>query len=233
MLRSLPFFLVLAFVGLSACANVGDAPEATVEDAAPTTDAAEPFTGTPIAIDTTQSEITWRAAKVTRTHDGGFRMFDGVVYRDGDSITGVDLSIDPASIWSDTEKLTGHLKSDDFFDVAQFPEATFRADSFEPLAAADSTEWAEATHRIGGVLTMHGQAQRITFPAKVTVTDDAVTATADFLIERGRWGLTYPGAPDDLIQEEVRLMFDIVAPSAMEPAAADNQTSRDLGEGDA
>lgn len=217
-------FLAFALVGLAACANVGDAPDATVEDVTPTdAAAAEPFTGTPLAIDTTQSAITWRAAKVTRAHDGGFHAFDGVVYRDGDAITGVDLTIDATSIWSDTEKLTGHLKSDDFFDVAQFPEATFRADSFEPIAAADSAEWAEATHRISGVLTMHGQAQRITFPAKVTVTDDAIAATADFLIERSRWNLTYPGAPDDLIQEEVRLTFDVVAPSAMETSAAPTQ----------
>lgn len=222
--RLLPFLLLVAVFGLSACANVGDAPEATVEDVTPTANAAEPFTGTPVSIDTTQSEITWRAAKVTRAHDGGFRSFDGVVYRDGNALTGVDLTIDATSIWSDTDNLTGHLKSDDFFDIAQFPEATFRADAFEPIAAADSAEWAEATHRISGVLTMHGQAQRITFPAKVTVTDDAITATADFLIERSRWNLTYPGKPDDLIQEEVRLMFDVVAPSTMEVSAAPNQT---------
>lgn len=220
--RSSPLLFAFALVGLAACANVGDAPNATVEDVT-STDAAEPFTGAPLAIDATQSAITWRAAKVTGAHDGGFRAFDGVVYRDGAALTGVDLTIDATSIWSDAEKLTGHLKSDDFFDVAQFPEATFRADSFEPIAVADSAEWAEATHRVSGVLTMHGQAQRITFPAKVTVTDDAIAATADFLIERSRWDLTYPGKPDGLIQEEVRLMFDVVAPSTMATTAAPAQ----------
>lgn len=217
-LSALLFALVLG--GLTACGDVGDAPQATAEDVTPTTDAVEPFSGVALPIDTTQSEITWRAAKVTRAHDGGFHTFEGSVYRDGDTLTGVDLTIDAASIWSDTDRLTGHLKSDDFFDVEQFPEATFRADSFEPIAQADSVEWAEATHQIGGVLTMHGQSQRITFPAKVTVTDGAVTAAADFLIERSQWGLVYPGAPDDLIQEEVRLMFDIVASDASNRAAA-------------
>jgi polyisoprenoid-binding protein YceI len=205
------FFLGL-FVALAACGDVGDAPQATVEDATPTADAAETtFSGTALAIDTSQSAINWRGAKVTGTHDGGFRVFDGAVYRDGDAVTGVELTIDAASIWSDNEKLTGHLKSGDFFEVETYPEATFRADTFEPIEAGADPEWAEATHRIGGVLTMRGQSQRITFPAEVTVTDDAVTANADFLIERGRWGLSYPGKPDDLIQEEVRLMFDIVA----------------------
>ena len=229
MVRFPSFLLLVTLFGLSACANVGDAPEATVEDVTPTDGAAEPFTGTPVSIDTEQSAIMWRAAKVTGAHDGGFNTFDGIVYRDGDTLTGVDLTIDATSIWSDTEKLTGHLKSADFFDIEQFPEATFRADGFEAIAVADSTEWAEATHRISGVLTMHGQSQRITFPAKVTITDDAIAATADFLIERGRWGLTYPGAPDDLIQEEVRLKFDIVASSVMEQPSAAVQTESTSG----
>ncbi len=207
-------FFLGSLAGLTACGDVGDAPQATVENVAPSADAAASFTGTPLPIDTTQSKIEWRAAKVTRAHDGGFRTFEGTVYRDGDALTGVDLTIDAASIWSDTDRLTGHLKSADFFDVEQFPTATFRADSFEPITVADSTEWAEATHRISGVLTMHGQSQRITFPAKVTVTDDAVTADADFLIERGRWNITYPGKPDDLIQEEVRLLLHVVASDA-------------------
>lgn len=218
--RFLSLFLFFGVLGgLTACGNVGDAPQATVEDVTPSANAAEPFTGTALPIDTTQSEITWRGAKVTGAHDGGFHVFEGVVYHDSGTLTGVDLTIDATSLWSDTERLTGHLKSDDFFDVEQFPEATFRADSFEPIAVADSVEWAEATHRVGGVLTMHGQSQRITFPAKIAVTDDAVTATADFIIERGRWGITYPGQPDDLIREEVRLMFDIVAAGTMDRAA--------------
>lgn len=223
------FLLSLLLLGLlpalAACGDVGDAPQATVEDATATDAAETAFTGTALAIDTSQSAINWRGAKVTGTHDGGFRTFDGVVYRDGDAITGVELTIDATSIWSDTERLTGHLKSDDFFGVETYPEATFRADTFEPISPADSVEWAEATHRVSGVLTMRGQSQRITFPAQLTVTDDAVAANADFLIERSRWGLTYPGKPDDLIQEEVRLMLDVVAnnvveqPTPVEPAA--------------
>jgi polyisoprenoid-binding protein YceI len=225
-MRLLLSLLVLGLLPvLAACGDVGDAPQATVEDATPTTDADAAFTGTALAIDTSQSAINWRGAKVTGTHDGGFRTFDGVVYRDGDALTGVELTIDATSIWSDNDRLTGHLKSGDFFEVETYPEATFRADTFEPISPADSVEWAEATHRVSGVLTMRGQSNRITFPAMVTVTDDAVTANADFLIERSRWGLAYPGKPDDLIQEEVRLMFDVVAdnvverPMPVEPAA--------------
>ena len=216
----LPSLLSLGLlVILAACGDVGDAPRATVEETSATDTPAEAFSGTALAIDTSRSAIDWLGAKVTGTHDGGFEVFDGAVYRDGDTVTGVELTIDATSIWSDNDRLTGHLKSDDFFAVETYSEATFRADTFEPIAPADSVEWAEATHRVGGVLTMRGQSNRITFPARIAVTDDAVEADADFLIERSRWGLTYPGKPDDLIQEEVRLKFDVVASGAADPSA--------------
>ena len=217
MKRLLSLLSLGLLVTLAACGDVGDAPRATVE-AADTDASVEAFSGTALAIDTTRSEITWLGAKVTGTHDGGFNVFDGAVYRNGDTVTGVELTIDATSIWSDNDRLTGHLKSEDFFEVETYPEATFRADAFEPIAPADSVEWAEATHRISGVLTMRDQSNRITFPARIAITEDAVEADADFLIERSQWGLTYPGKPDDLIQEEVRLKFDVVATGSVEAA---------------
>lgn len=213
--RTIPTLSLALLLVLSACADVGDGPRATVESAEPvaeTTDAA--FTGTALPIDTAQSRIAWQAAKVTRTHDGGFEDFAGTVYLDGQTLTGVDLTIDAASIWSDTEKLTGHLRSPDFFEVETYPEATFRADAFEPVTEADGPEWAEATHRVGGTLTMHGQSNRVTFPAQVVIADGTVTADANFIIDRQQWGLSYPGAPDDLIQDEVRIKLHVVAPGA-------------------
>lgn len=209
MSRLLPVVLVLV-LGLSACADVGEGPRATLEAAdAPTADSA--FAGTALPIDTTQSRIEWHAAKVTRTHDGGFEDFTGTVYLAGTDLTGVELTIDAASIWSDSDRLTGHLQSPDFFEVETYPEATFRADTFEPVTATDTTDWAEATHRVGGVLTMRGQSRRITFPARIEVADGTVTADANFIIDRQEWGLSYPGAPDDLIQDEVRVMFHVVS----------------------
>lgn len=210
-------FLPVAFVlllGLSACADVGDGPRATLE-AADAAAADSAFAGTALPIDTTRSRIEWHAAKVTRTHDGGFADFAGTVYLAGTDLAGVELTIDAASIWSDSDRLTGHLQSPDFFEVETYPEATFRADTFEPVTAADSTDRAEATHRVGGVLTMRGQSHRITFPARIEIGGGTVTAEANFIIDRQAWGLSYPGAPDDLIQDEVRVLFHIVSGSEM------------------
>jgi polyisoprenoid-binding protein YceI len=212
--------LLALALGLSACADVGDGPRATVEAADADTSAAA-FAGTALPIDPAESRIEWLGAKVTRTHDGGFEDFHGTVHLDGETLTGVDLTIETASIWSDTERLTGHLKNEDFFEVDAYPEARFRADAFEPLAAADSVEWADATHRVSGVLTIRDRANRVTFPARVAVADGAVTAEADFIIDRQQWGLTYPGQPDDLIRDEVRIKLYVVAAGSPVASADD------------
>lgn len=189
---------------LTACADVGDAPVADTTEVHSDSIANTLFTGQPLAVDTVTSSIDWWAAKVTRSHDGGFSNFTGNVYVDNDAVAGVEITIDAASIFSDTDRLTGHLKSEDFFEVDVYPEASFAASSFEAIAN-DST----ATHSVTGELTIRDHTNRISFPANISVTSDSVNADADFIIDRQQWGLTYPGAPDDLIQDEVRIFLNV------------------------
>jgi polyisoprenoid-binding protein YceI len=204
-----PAALILLATLFMACGKVGDAPEAKTGEAVTVTQGS----GGEYRIDTTQSKIGWKAAKVTRAHDGGFRQFDGTVNVNGDSVTAVHLTIQTSSIWADDEKLTGHLKSPDFFKVEEHPTATFEADRFVPIDSAG------LTHMVTGNLMLLGATKSVTFPAKITVAGNEVKATGDFIINRKDWGIVYPGAPDDLISDDVRLLLDITAVKA-EPVAA-------------
>jgi polyisoprenoid-binding protein YceI len=197
-LASVPFLAVATF----GCGNVGDAPEAETGEKVSVNQAG----GTEYVIDSTASSIDWVGAKVTRSHDGGFTSFTGTATVDGSTLRKISVTVRTGSIWSDTEKLTKHLKSDAFFNVATIPTATFEASSFEPLD--DSTG---ATHRVVGNLTMLNVTRSISFPATVSVSDDGVEFTADFIINRQNWGMSYPGAPDNLISDDVRLKIDAIA----------------------
>lgn len=199
-LRTLPVFF-LSLMLFAACGDVGDAPEAETGDAVATGTAA----GMQLAIDTSQSEINWRGAKVTRHHDGGFHNFSGTVTVDGEQVTGVDVTIDVNSLWSDSERLTGHLKTGDFFEVETYPTATFEATQFAPSNTEGST------HTVTGNLTMHGQTHGVTFPATIEVEDGTVRAEADFIINRRTWGINYDGMANDLIEDDVRIMFNLTA----------------------
>ncbi len=150
------------------------------------------------------SKFTFVGAKVTGKHEGGFNAFNGKVVLKGKDLSTAQISatITPASVYSDSEKLTGHLQSPDFFDVEKFPEASFVSTGVK--AAGDAFE-------VTGNLTLHGVTKSITFPAKLALTDDTVTARADFAINRKDFEIVYAGKADDLIADNVAIGLDLNA----------------------
>jgi hypothetical protein len=52
----------------------------------------------------------------------------------------------------------------------------------------------------------------ISFPATITLTDDAATATSEFSLNRKDFGVAYAGMKDDLIRDEVVLKLSMKAP---------------------
>jgi polyisoprenoid-binding protein YceI len=212
----------VAAIPLSACKDPAkDAPAASVgaaaiapaptpaPAAAPSPAAAQAATYR-IAPGTSRVEFT--GSKVTGKHDGSFGAFGGavVVTGGGPEAASIRVEIDMASVTTDNEKLTGHLKSPDFFDVAKFPHATFASTAIR--AGADGA--AGATHTITGVLDLHGVKRTVSFPATVRIGDAAVEANAEFSLNRKDFGIVYPGMPDDLIRDLVVIRLAIRAPRA-------------------
>ena len=154
---------------------------------------------------TPESTIGFVGSKVTGSHPGGFKSFTGhFTVKDGKPV-GNDhkVVIDMASTFSDAEKLTGHLKSPDFFDVEKFPESTF---DVTELKAGDN-----GAYTVTGNFTLHGVTKNISFPATVTQGSDAVTIKAEFDIKRKDFGIVYPGKAEDLIRDEVVIKLDLTA----------------------
>lgn len=159
----------------------------------------------PFSSDT--SSLEWVGAKVTKDHKGGFRSFQGTARVDGDQVLGARVVIDMRSIYSDAEKLTGHLQSPDFFDVAKYTSATFETRSI----VAGGTG---GTHTVTGELEMVGQKKELSFPATISAGPDGIAVKAEFTLNRQLWGIAYPGKPDDLIKDEVLVRFDVKLPRA-------------------
>ena len=65
---------------------------------------------------------------------------------------------------------------------------------------------------VTGDLTIRGKTKRVSFPAKLGVGETEVSATTEFVIDRQDFDVAYPGRPDDLIQDNVLLQVDFVAP---------------------
>lgn len=83
-----------------------------------------------VDINTTESTVTWKGYKVTGSHEGTIDIKEAKLDIDNGVLIGGKVVIDMTSInTTDLEgeyadKLNRHLKSDDFFGVANFPTAT-------------------------------------------------------------------------------------------------------------
>jgi polyisoprenoid-binding protein YceI len=116
---------------------------------------------------------------------GGFAKFSGRVTVDPatKTLTAVTANIDTTSVFTEFPKLTAHLQTADFFEVREYPQATFESTKVTPGK--------EGTATITGKLTLHGQTKEISFPATYTVAPEGLTLKSDFTINRSEFGMTY------------------------------------------
>ncbi len=153
---------------------------------------------------TDSSEVLFVGSKVTGSHDGGFKTFTGhFTIKDGEPV-GSDhkVVIDMHSVFSDDDKLTAHLKNEDFFDVETYPESTFEVTSINK---------GDTGYSVAGNFTLHGVTKNITFPATVNQSGDTVKINAEFDINRKDFGIVYAGQTDNLIRDEVVIKLNLEA----------------------
>lgn len=91
---------------------------------------------------------------------GSFSGVSGTVDFDQSNPTAatVDVSIDVNSLSTQNEQRDGHLKSPDFFDVANYPTITFKSTSVEKTGDAD--------YKVTGDLTVHGTTKPVVLDAE-------------------------------------------------------------------
>ena len=118
-------------------------------------------------------------------------------------LTGATLDIDTASLVTEIDRLTRHLQSADFFDVREYPKATF------VLKKVDAEDAARGRYKLAGDLTMREVTKPISFPATIRVTDSGATLTSRFKINRSDFGMTF-GA--DRVDDEVSLAIVVGRP---------------------
>jgi len=114
---------------------------------------------------------------------GGFAKFNGYVTVDtsAKSINGINLDIDVDSVWTEFEKLTGHLKNADFFETDKFPNSKFVSTG---IVSGEAGQWS-----VTGDLTLHGETKSITFPATYSFKDGGLILSCEFKLDRSMFGM--------------------------------------------
>lgn len=145
------------------------------------------------------SEITFRATSRLMNAEGHFGRFSGDVVADPAGPTGarITLTIDAASLETGIEMRDKHLRSADFFDIERFPTIAFQSVRVESAGR-------RAT--VMGRLTLHGVTREIAVPVDVQITETALVASGEFIINRGEYAMNYNSFLNP-IGNEVRVAF--------------------------
>jgi polyisoprenoid-binding protein YceI len=207
------FFLAPLAALLAGCGDPADKVHKS-QAADPKTPTSGPsVAGKEYVIRTESSKVGFTGSKVTGSHTGGFKKFAGSFKIADNKLVGTpELKIDMNSTFSDNERLTGHLKNKDFFEVEKYPLTTFT------VTSADVVDTNKYT--VTGNLDLHGVKKSISFPAEIKVSDDEVTLKSQFAINRRDFNINYAGKADDLIRDQVVLSLDVKATPGP-PAPAD------------
>ncbi len=152
--------------------------------------------------------VGWSGRKIAGEHTGSLAISEGTLNVTNGAVTGGTFTIDMNSLTctdlkagEGKEDLEGHLKSEDFFNVAKHPTSTFTITSVDG-------------NNVTGNLTMIGQTKPVTFPANMDIQPEGSTIqTKAFNINRTDWGLKYgsasffDGLKDKAINDEITLQL--------------------------
>src|ERR1700730_16514000 len=96
------------------------------------------FAQTKWAVDKAHAKVGFTVTHMMLSEvDGNFKKFDAHIISSKEDFTDAvfEITIDAASINTDNESLDNDLKSDHFFDVAKYPQITFKSTSVEKTDA--------------------------------------------------------------------------------------------------
>ena len=163
----------------------------------------------------TTSDVHWWGYKLAKTeassHDGTVNVKSGSVVLKKNQLVGGSFVLDMTSINATDlqgeyqQKLNGHLKTGDFFEVEKYPTATFKITSVKKGTNGKSI--------VSGTLTAKGKTNAVSFPAKISVKNGVVTLESDkFTIDRQKWDIAYQSAMQDVVvKDDIDLVVKLTA----------------------
>lgn len=191
--------LILTMIGYPAMDTLNTAPtnEISIEDGSH-------------AIHTEDSQIEWKAYKVGGQHNGVVDITTGDLKFEDNKLVSGKIVVDMQSIkvldleGEYKQKLEGHLSSPDFFNVKEYPKATFMINDAFPVGT-------DGKYRIKGDLTIKEDTHPISFNAQFNDKGDMIEGVADVTIDRAKYNVRYGSGSffDNLGDKTIYDEFDL------------------------
>ena len=131
------------------------------------------------------STLTWVGSKITGSHEGTIGLKSGYLTLDNNDLVGGEFVIDMTTIvctdlsGKGKASIESHLKSDDFFSVDKFPNASLTILNVEKKNLGQ--------YQVNANITIKGITQKIVFDAEL----EEKTAKAKLIIDRTLFGIIY------------------------------------------
>lgn len=133
--------------------------------------------------------------------DGSFKGLNGKIIFNPESIAGssFNVNVDAASINTGNGLRDGHLKKEDYFDVAKYPAINFVSTK---ITAAGKT----GEYNMEGIFTIKGISKSVSFPFTVTAVTNGIVFRGQFKINRRDFNV---GGKSWILSDDVAVSLNI------------------------
>ena len=178
--------------------------------------------GDTYGVDKTHSEVLFSVKHLVSKVSGQFQDFEGkiVIDRAKPEASSAELTIKATSISTKEQKRDDHLRSPDFFDVAKFPEITFKSTKVTPKG--------KDAFDVAGDLTMHGVTKPVVLAVsylgdiKDQMGNDKVGFEATTTLNRQDFGIKWNKVLDQggyVLGDDVKVTINLEAAKPKQAAA--------------
>jgi polyisoprenoid-binding protein YceI len=176
---------------LSTCAALQSAPRVAAQEMV-------------LDLDPAQSVVNFTLPDVVHTVHGAFKLKSGAVRFDPATGKAVgEVIVDVASGDSGSSARDRRMHKD-ILESSRYPDAVFAPDRFDGHFGPDGS----ADLQVHGLFKIHGTEHEVTFPMRVEMQGEQVTATTHFVIPYVKWGMKNPSnfilRVSDKVQIEIR-----------------------------
>ena len=176
---------------LSTCAALHSAPRVAAQEMV-------------LDLDPAQSVVNFTLPDVVHTVHGAFKLKSGAVRFDPATGKAVgEVIVDVASGNSGSTARDRRMHKD-ILESSRYPDAVFAPDRFDGHFGPDGS----ADLQVHGLFKIHGTEHEVTFPMRVEMQGEQVTATTHFVIPYVKWGMKNPSnfilRVSDKVQIEIR-----------------------------
>ncbi len=163
-----------------------------------------------LTADAEKTKLLWLGEKVTGEHNGTINLKSGWLNWQDNKVVSGEFYIDMTSLKDadGSERLEGHLKSDDFFGTEKFPVSK--------IVITGSTAFDKGTGVVKGNLTIKDVTNPVEFKATMQKKEDGVWFYANIVIDRTKYNVRYGSGSffdnlgDKTIYDEFKLKVNLL-----------------------